>query len=67
MRTQFGKFGDLLDRVDKKLLEASSTIGQASAKTRYIERRLGRVEALPDGESQELLPELADEPPSDGA
>jgi DNA recombination protein RmuC len=65
VRTHFGKFGDLLDRVDKKLLEASSTIGRATAKTRYIERRLSSVETLPDGAAQELLPELADEPPGD--
>ncbi len=63
VRTHFGKFGDLLDRVDKKLDEASKTIGDASAKTRYIERRLGRVEALPEGESRGVLPELAGEPP----
>ena len=58
VRTHFGKFGDLLERVDKKLNEASATLGQASAKTRYIERRLGRVESLPEGESRSVLPEL---------
>lgn len=64
VRTHFGKFGDLLDKVDKKLHEASNTIGHATRKTRYIEKRLGRVQALPDGESRELLPELAGEAPS---
>jgi DNA recombination protein RmuC len=64
VRTQFGKFGDLLAKVDKKLQEASNTIGDATRKTRYIEGRLRRVEALPDGEAHALLPELAegDEP-----
>jgi DNA recombination protein RmuC len=64
VRTQFGKFGDLLAKVDKKLQEASNTIGDATRKTRYIEGRLRRVEALPDDEAHALLPELAegDEP-----
>ena len=64
VRTQFGKFGDLLTKVDKKLQEASNTIGDVTRKTRYIEGRLRRVEALPDGEAQSLLPELteSDEP-----
>ena len=61
VRTQFGKFGDLLAKVDKKLQEASNTIGDATRKTRYIEGRLRRVEALPDGEAELLLPELAEE------
>lgn len=62
VRTQFGKFGDLLVKVDKKLQEASNTIGDATRKTRYIEGRLRRVEALPEGDAEVLLPELrADE------
>jgi DNA recombination protein RmuC len=64
VRTQFGKFGDLLEKVDKKLHEASTTIGQATRKTRYIEKRLGRVEALPEPECRGLLPELAGEEPA---
>ena len=59
VRTQFGKFGDLLAKVDKKLQEASNTITDAERKTRYIERRLGKVEALPEGEAAALLPDLA--------
>ncbi len=60
VRTQFGKFGDLLAKVDKKLQEASNTITDAERKTRYIEGRLRRVEALPEGEAQTLLPEVSD-------
>lgn len=58
VRTQFGKFGDLLSRVDRKLQEASNTIGDATRKSRYIEGRLRRVEALPDGHAEAMLPEL---------
>jgi DNA recombination protein RmuC len=60
VKTQFGKFGDLLAGVQKKLDEASNKIGEASQKSRYIERRLGQVEELPAGEAEALLPEAVD-------
>ncbi len=55
VKTHFGKFGDLLDKTRKKLDEAGKSIDDASLKTRYIERRLGRVQELPEGESLDLL------------
>ena len=58
VRTQFGKFGELLTKVDKKLQEASNTISEATRKTRYIETRLRKVEELPENEARELLPEI---------
>jgi DNA recombination protein RmuC len=60
VKTQFGKFGDLLAGVQKKLDEASNKIGEASAKSRYIERRLGQVQELPAAEAAALLPAEAD-------
>jgi DNA recombination protein RmuC len=60
VKTQFGKFGDLLAGVQKKLDEASNKIGEASAKSRYIERRLGQVQELPAAEAAALLPGDAD-------
>jgi DNA recombination protein RmuC len=60
VKTQFGKFGDLLAGVQKKLDEASNKIGEASAKSRYIERRLGQVQELPAVEAAALLPEEVD-------
>jgi DNA recombination protein RmuC len=60
VKTQFGKFGDLLSGVQKKLDEAYNKIGEASAKSRYIERRLGQVQELPAGEAAALLPEEVD-------
>ena len=64
MRTQFGKFSDLLDKVDRKLREASNTIGDASQKTRYIQKRLGKVEEMPEAEAELLLPSSPEEPRS---
>ncbi len=57
VKTEFSKFGDILDKTNKKLLEISSTMEQASKKTRTIERKLKNVEALPIPENSEQLPE----------
>ena len=47
VKTEFTKFGDILDKTNKKLSEISSTMELASKKTRTIERKLKNVEALP--------------------
>lgn len=47
VKSEFGKFGDLLDKTNKKLQEISNTMELAGAKTRTIERKLKKVEALP--------------------
>ncbi|MCB0743536.1 MAG: DNA recombination protein RmuC [Ignavibacteriae bacterium] len=58
VKTEFSKFGDILDNTQKKLDLASKSIGDASRKTRTIERRLRDVHELPTDENQiELLDE----------
>jgi DNA recombination protein RmuC len=47
VKTEFGKFGDVLDKVKKKLDEASGQIEQTGVRSRAIERQLRQVEALP--------------------
>ncbi len=47
VKTEFGKFGELLEKVQKKLGEASNTIELAAKKSRTIEKRLGGIESLP--------------------
>ena len=47
VKTEFGKFGDLLEKTNKKLQEASNVIDAAARKTRTIERKLKTVEELP--------------------
>ena len=54
-KTEFGKFGDVLDNVKSKLDLASKQIEQTGVRTRAIERKLREVETLPS-EQQELLP-----------
>ncbi|HZK25655.1 MAG TPA: DNA recombination protein RmuC [Oscillospiraceae bacterium] len=55
VKTEFGRFGALLDKTRKKLQEASNTIDVASRKSRTIERKLKDVQELPDLESEQVL------------
>ena len=48
VKTEFEKFGDILDKTQKKLQEAGNTIETASRKSRTIERKLRGVESLPE-------------------
>lgn len=54
VKTEFGKFGELLDKTSKKLHEASNSIETAARKSRTIERKLKNVQALPENESLPL-------------
>lgn len=56
VKAEFSKFGGILDKVQKKLSEASSVVEQAGVRRRVLERRLSAVEALP-GQAFEELPE----------
>ena len=55
VKTEFGKFGDVLAKTRKKLEEATSTIDAAEVRTRAMARQLKQVEALPETRAQQLL------------
>jgi DNA recombination protein RmuC len=55
VKNEFGKFGDILDKVRKKLAEASRQIDETGVRSRAIERKLRNVESLPASESRALL------------
>ena len=55
VRAQFGKFGDLLEGVQKKLTESANKIESAKTTSRQIERKLKDVEMLPENESIKLI------------
>ncbi len=59
IKTDFGKFGDLLDKTKKKLQEAANSVDSASTKTRAIQRHLRGVEQLPADEALRILPVAA--------
>jgi len=55
VKTQFGQFGGLLEKVHKKLDQASTTIEDAARKSRTIERRLKTVQGMPAEDAETLL------------
>ena len=55
VKADFGTFGDLLAKTKKQLDTVSNTLGDAEVRTRSIERKLRRVEALPEAEAAQLL------------
>ena len=76
VKTEFAKFGDVLDKVKRQLDTASRTIEETGRRTRAMERKLRSVEQLSDEESvavlgaadllQPMEPEDNDEPDGDG-
>jgi DNA recombination protein RmuC len=56
VKTEFGRFSDVLAKVKKKLDEASNQIEETGVRTRAIARKLKEVEALPEADAQRLLP-----------
>ena len=58
VKTQFGKFGDLLEGVQKKLQESANKIESAKTTSRVIERKLKNVEELPESESVKMIGEV---------
>ena len=58
IKTQFGKFGDLLEGVQKKLQESANKIESAKTSSRQIERQLKDVEELPEVDSVKLIGEV---------
>ena len=58
VKTQFGKFSELLEGVQKKLQESANKIESAKTTSRQIERKLKDVEELPESESVKLIGEI---------
>lgn len=62
VKTEFSKFGDLLEKAKKNIDTASATIEQLQGtRTKAINRKLREVEALPTDQAAALLPEMSDE------
>lgn len=64
VKTEFSKFEDALNKVRKKLHEASNSIEDATRRSRAVERKLRTADELPSPEAAKLLDfdELLDEP-----
>ncbi|MGB9438844.1 MAG: DNA recombination protein RmuC [Desulfobacterales bacterium] len=57
VKTEFGKFGDVLAKTKKKLQEAGHTIDKAEVRTRAIARKLREVQEVPLTETKGFIEE----------
>ncbi len=58
VKTEFEKFGGLLEKAQKHISNAGETLDQLKGtRTRAIQRQLRGVEALPEGEAAQMLPD----------
>lgn len=58
IKTEFGKFGDLIKKTQNKLHEANDELDKlVGVRTRVIQRKLNEVQEMPEKESQNLLDE----------
>jgi DNA recombination protein RmuC len=64
VKTEFGKFGDVLTRIRAQTQTVLTTLDQAQTRTNVMNRALKKVEALPETETQTLLP--LDKEPDEG-
>ncbi len=55
VKTEWAKYGEVLDKVQKKLQEAANTVEDANKRTRVIGKKLKTVEELPASESLSIL------------
>ncbi|MDB5803356.1 MAG: recombinase RmuC [Betaproteobacteria bacterium] len=55
VKTEFGKFGEVLARTKSQLQSVANSIDAAETRTRQMERKLKSVEALPEPEAVRLL------------
>ena len=56
VKTEFGRFSDLLDQTQQRLRQAGETIEKAAVRTRAISRRLRDVEELGPTSARSALP-----------
>ena len=56
VKTEFGKFGDVLAKVRNQTQTVLNTLDQAQTRTNVMNRALRQVDALPEEQTQNLLP-----------
>ncbi|KAA6343817.1 hypothetical protein EZS27_008519 [termite gut metagenome] len=63
VKTEFGRFGEVLAKTKKKLTDAVNVIENAEQRSRTIERKLRTVQELPQEEANALLGEAIEVEP----
>jgi len=55
VKTEFGKFGDVLEKIKRQLGAASRSITETGVRTRAMARKLREVEELPAAQAEKVL------------
>ena len=55
VKTEFGKFGKVLEKMKKQITSVSRTLDETETRTRVMERRLRTVEQLPVAEAGDIF------------
>ncbi len=61
VKTEFGKFGEILEKTRKKLSEATDVVDKAGVRSRAIERKLKDVQELPPSKAVKMLKDHSEE------
>jgi len=61
VKTEFERYGGWVEKIREQVRKASDTLETAQTRTNQMRRALKVVEALPDGQSQALLPAVDDD------
>ena len=64
VKTEFEKYGKWVTKIKEQVQKAADTVDEADTRAKMMQRALKKVEALPEGEAQALLP-AADAPGDD--
>ncbi|MEE7546561.1 DNA recombination protein RmuC, partial [Xanthomonas sp. Kuri4-1] len=67
VKSEFGKFAGILEKAEKQITTVGRSLGEASRKTRTIERRLRGVETLPSASTAVLLDDGGEDAAEDAA
>ena len=67
VKTEFGRFGEVLAKTKAQMQAVTNSIGQAETRTRQMTKKLKDVEALPVPQAEQLLGKVNDEPEEDDA
>lgn len=61
VKTEFERYGEWVARIKEQVAKASDTLDKADTRARQMRLALRKVEALPEAESQAMLPAADDE------
>lgn len=66
VKTEFERYGEWVSRIKEQVAKASDTLDKADTRAKQMRLALRKVEALPESQSQLLLPSTADSEGGEG-